>query len=143
MTPSRSARSRNPAKRSATPKASIRRFDVFAEYNRAQAIEEGMPPDRAKGHALWLAKIVAARRFGAPKEDSGFSGHKRGEEPRRGKWHVLGDKPQTDDLFDHEIVERMGRGFYRTVFAPAIRRARDQGKTYVDIRDSIRAGWKA
>jgi hypothetical protein len=26
----------------------------------------------------------------------------------RRKWHVLGGEPQTDQLFDHEIVERMG-----------------------------------
>jgi hypothetical protein len=32
------------------PNATIRRFDVFAEYTRQQAIEEGMPPDTAKGY---------------------------------------------------------------------------------------------
>jgi hypothetical protein len=46
------------------PNATICRFDVFAEYTRQQAIEEGMPPDMAKGYGLWLAKVVAARRFG-------------------------------------------------------------------------------
>lgn len=35
------------------PKAEIRRFDVFAEYNRLKAEHSGMPPDEAKGQWKW------------------------------------------------------------------------------------------
>jgi hypothetical protein len=41
----------------------IRRFDVFAEYTRQQAIGDGIAPDVAKGYSLWLAMEVAARRW--------------------------------------------------------------------------------
>lgn len=123
------------------PSSRIRRFDVFAEYRKQEQQDEGMPADRAKGYGLWVAKVVAARKFG----------RLRGGEPpsedetrarRRRKWHVLGGEPQTDKLFDHEIVERMGPAFYREVFAPAIRRAREQGETYESMRDRIRRRWK-
>jgi hypothetical protein len=36
---------------------------------------------------------------------------------------VLSGVRQTDKPFDHEIVEWIGREFYREVFAPAIREA--------------------
>ena len=47
------------------PKAVVRRFDIFAEYNRRKAAKEGQPAAHAKGYGLWLAKLVAARYFGA------------------------------------------------------------------------------
>ena len=122
------------------PRAAIRRFDVFAEYHRLEACAQGMAADRAKGHGLWLAKIVAARKFGRLEGVNGKTGEHEG--PAGAKWHVLGGKPQTATLFEREIVSRMGPGFYRRVFAPAVRRAFDEGKRYVDIRDSLRAGWK-
>jgi hypothetical protein len=59
-----------------------------------------------------------------------------------GEWHALDGEPQTDALFEHEIVERMGRAFYHRVFAPAIHDAREHGKSYESIRDAIRKGWK-
>ena len=34
------------------------------------------------------------------------------------------------------------RTFYRRVFAPSIRRAREDGKAYEEIRDTIRKPWK-
>src|ERR671916_1887382 len=46
------------------PQAPIRRFDVFAEVNRLNALAEGRPEDEAKGYGIWLAKVVAGRRFG-------------------------------------------------------------------------------
>ena len=123
------------------PRANIRRFDVFAEYNRVKAMKEKrLKLAKAKGHGLWVAKVVAARKFGAKpksKED--------GKEPKldRKGWHLLSGQPQTDALFDHEIIERMGPTFYRKVFAPAIRKAYLAGEDYVLIRDRIRADWKA
>src|SRR5947209_20092663 len=92
------------------PRAPIRRFDVFAEYNRQKAVEDGMAPDVAKGYGLWLAKVVAARRFGhsllkpppsrvretAPREPEG-AGHLE-----EGKWRTLSGEPQTDAVFGKE-----------------------------------------
>jgi hypothetical protein len=45
------------------PQAAVRRFDIFAEYNRRKAAKQGQPAAQAKGYGLWLAKLVAARRF--------------------------------------------------------------------------------
>ncbi len=126
------------------PRAQIRRFDVFAEYNRQRAVLDGMPLDEAEGYSLWLAKLVAARRFGRkPKPTGAKTKTPEKEPPRRGKWHVLDGKPQTDDLFQQEIVERMGKTFYHRVFVPAIRRAVRKGQDYTAIRDSIRSDWQA
>jgi hypothetical protein len=61
---------------------------------------------------------------------------------RRRKWHVLSGERQTDKLFDHEIVERMGAEFYRDIFEPAVRAAREQGQSYEAIRDRLRRRWK-
>jgi hypothetical protein len=121
------------------PLKPIRRFDIFAEYRKEEEQEKGMPADRAKGYGLWVAKVVAARKFGRMKD----RGKSDAEAPRRRrKWRMLSGIPQTDKLFDREIVDRMGDDFYREVFAPAIRTAREKGKPYESIRDSIRRRWK-
>lgn len=132
------------------PRLPIRRFDVFAEYNRDKAIEEGMPVDEAEGHGLWVAKVVASRRFGGglvshpPAKDSKPSeqGEDKEQEPEKPKWRALDGKPQTDEMFYDEIVHRMGKEFYETVFQPAIEQAVKEGRTYQSIRDTIRRDWK-
>ena len=124
---------------SVKPLKPIRRFDIFAEYRKEEEQEKGMPADQAKGYGLWVAKVVAARKFGRIKDRPTSDDDKP---RRRRKWRVLSGEPQTDKLFDHEIVERMGEEFYREVFVPAIRAARDKGRTYESIRDSIRRRWK-
>lgn len=124
------------------PKQAIRRFDVFAEYRKQEEEAKGVPEDIAKGYGLWVAKVVAARKFGRLKPKERGRGEERAEREDAqlvdGKWHVLGDEPQTDVLFDKQIVQRMGEDFYREVFAPAIREARAQGQKYESIRDSLR-----
>src|SRR5215204_994581 len=52
------------------PLQPIRRFDVFAETKRLEALAHGEPEDVAKGYGIRIAKIVASRRFGgsAPKK---------------------------------------------------------------------------
>ncbi|MEO2082551.1 MAG: hypothetical protein ABGX12_00820, partial [Desulfurobacteriaceae bacterium] len=46
------------------PQAPIRRFDVFAEWNKIKAVKElGFPEDEAKAYGLAVAKVVAARKF--------------------------------------------------------------------------------
>jgi len=133
------------------PKKPVRRFDVFAEYQRLEALKDGMPSDVAKGYGLWLAKIVAARKSQRTQagEQEAASGEKMRQKPSRepealvdGKWRTLGDEPQTDALFEKEIVERMGRPFYDRVFTPAVQEAFRKGMRYQEIRDSIREAWK-
>jgi hypothetical protein len=132
------------------PERPIRRFDVFAEYRKQDEEEKGHAEDEAMGYGLWVAKVVASRRFGGKPKDDDRKAHKDGkddESERRkhlvdGKWHTLDGEPQTDEQFEKEIVERMGRAFYGRVFAPAIEDARKSGKSYEAIRDSIRKSWK-
>ena len=122
------------------PKAPIRRFDIFAEYKRQEALHDGQSAAAAKGYGLWVAKVVASRRFRKEKPP-GEDGQRPAQPKQRGKWHKLDDKPQTDKLFDREIVARMGVTFYKRVFAPAIRRAIAAGHSYESIRDTLRANW--
>jgi hypothetical protein len=130
----------------AAPNQPIRRFDVFAEYTRQERREKGYPADEAKGYGIWLAKVVAARRFG---QQSAADGKKPGKTAEREdaheaepKFRSVGDELQTDETFDHDIIDRMGAQFYREVFVPAITEAREEGKRYESIRDTIRKGWK-
>lgn len=128
------------------PRAAIRRFDVFAEYNRLKAQKEDkLRATKAKGYGLWLAKVVAARKFGRlpePKEKGEKKDDRKEPKVNKQGWHELSGVAQTAALFDKEIVGRMGTTFYRRVFAPAVRKAFDSGKSYVEIRDTIRAGWR-
>ena len=59
------------------PRAPVRRFDVFAKYNRLQARKEGESAAQAKSYGLWLAKVVAAQKFGRLSKPTG---EKKGEE---------------------------------------------------------------
>ena len=129
----------------AKPRFPIRRFDVFAEYNRVKNEADGMPEDQAKGRGIWLAKVVAGRRGMPARTDGGrHEGRQDGEHPppEEEKFYSVGGEEQTDRTFDREIVERMGRDFYAEVFRPAIAAAFKEGKRYEEIRDSIRKGWK-
>lgn len=54
----------NAETRDVHPRQEIRRFAVFAEYTRNERREKGYPEDEATGYGIWLAKVVAARRFG-------------------------------------------------------------------------------
>ncbi len=121
----------------------IRRFDVFAEYSRQERLDKGYAENEAKGYGIWLAKVVAARRFGRQSERAKASsrGDHADEEPEA-LFRSVGDGLQTDETFDHDISARMGAAFYESVFAPAITEARDRGESYEDIRDTIRKGWK-
>ncbi len=131
---------------STPPRMQIRRFDVFAEYNRLQAEEKGLDPDAARGYGLWLAKVVAARKFARKGETKAALTDKLkegGKEQLEEKYRSLDGEPQTAELFDREIVGRMGDDFYREVFQPAIRSSFERHERYEDIRDAIRAGWNA
>lgn len=109
-----------------------------------------MPEDEAKGYGLWVAKVVAARRYGGgapprPKQHDGEGKpdeHEAAEKKPKEKWHKLDGHDQTDVLFEKEIVNRMGSQFYDTVFVPVIEEAIAQDKGYTAIRDTIRRDWK-
>ena len=135
------------------PLQPIRRFDVFAETKRLEALAHGEPDDVAKGYGIRIAKIVASRRFGGgaakkthhePKDAQGresTSGSRFGGEDG-GKFRAIDGEIQSDATFDREIVDRMGPEFYEVVFQPAIREALAAGRKYEQIRDTIRKDWK-
>ena len=125
-----------------SPNQPIRRFDVFAEYTRQERREKGFHEDQAKGYGIWLAKVVASRRFGQKSSLDGKKPSKKDEHEEEPKFRSVGDELQTDETFDHDIINRMGARFYDSVFVPAITEARAQGKSYETIRDTIRRGWK-
>ncbi|MCC7023272.1 MAG: hypothetical protein IT338_10610 [Thermomicrobiales bacterium] len=132
------------------PRQPIRRFDVFAETKRLEALAHGEPEDVAKGYGIRIAKIVASRRFGGAAKKPHKAKPAEGErEPGSrfagkggSKFRALDGELQTDETFDREIIDRMGPKFYDTVFAPAIRHALDEGRKYEQIRDTIRKDWK-
>lgn len=128
------------------PKQPIRRFDIFAEYNRLKGLEKGMDEPHAKGYGLWVAKVVASgggRRAGHQHATaaSAQQGEGRQATPAGQEWHEMGGELQTDALFEREIIQRMGADFYAHVFAPAIAQAAGQGRSYESIRDALRKEW--
>ena len=131
------------------PLATVRRFDVFAEYKRLEAERRGADADDARGYGIWVAKVVAGRRFGrshappAPGREPGAH-EERKDQDERPDWgpRELNGEPQTAATFEREIVQRMGEPFYERVFAPALREAFAAGERYERIRDAIRAQWK-
>lgn len=118
----------------AAPNQPIRRFDVFAEYTRQERREKGYPQDEAKGYGIWLAKVVASRRFGQKSSSDAKKPAKKAEREEDAreaepKFRSVGDELQTDETFDHDIIDRLGARFYAEVFVPAIAKAWEEGKT--------------
>ena len=128
------------------PLKAIRRFDVFAEVSRLEALKKGRSEAEAKGHGVWLAKVVAARRFGTKADRDGTAPGRAADRDRTPErddgFKAVGGELQTDETFDSEIIDRMGGRFYDETFAPAIQKAIESGQKYEDIRDTIRADWK-
>jgi hypothetical protein len=125
-------------------RAAIRRFDVFAEYTRLRNEAKGMSETASKAEALWLAKFVAGRKFAtAAGHEAAFPARPTRQPgvPAPVGVKSLDGKPQTAELFDREIVDRMGPEFYARVFAPAVAHAYHSGEKYEVIRDQIRASW--
>ena len=86
---------------------------------------------------------MASRRFGQKAaSESTKPAQKRERTEEEPKFRTVGDELQTDETFDHDIIDRMGAQFYDTVFVPVISEARAEGKSYGTIRDTIRRGWK-
>src|SRR5215212_2860230 len=78
------------------PRAPIRRFDVFAEYQRQEALADGIPADEAAGYGLWVAKVVAGRTYGrslfkgtpAQVREQAARHENAAEDRQRPKWHT-------------------------------------------------------
>ncbi len=134
------------------PLQPVRRFDVFAETKRLEALAHGAEDDVAKGYGIRIAKIVASKRYGGPPKSSETAGKpksasKTSAADRFGgddgaKFRALNGELQTDETFDQEIVARMGTEFYDQVFQPSIQQALSDGQKYEQIRDAIRKEWK-
>jgi hypothetical protein len=131
------------------PRMPIRRFDVFAEYERLKGLKQGMDEAHAEGYGVWVAKVVASgggRRAGATKAPAAAT-RERGarqeehEQPSEQEWHVLGGEPQTDETFQHDVIRRMGPEFYHKVFAPALAEQFAHGTRYEQLRDTVRKNW--
>jgi hypothetical protein len=105
---------------SVKPKRPIRRFDIFAEYNRLKGLDsKDLDEAHAKGYGLWVAKVVASgggrravgeqRETAAEKQPGAQKGHEHAKAPSaQQEWHELGGEPQPDALFDREITGCMG-----------------------------------
>jgi hypothetical protein len=122
------------------PRLQIRRFDIFAEWNRLKALtKHSMKEGDAQAYGLAVAKVVAARTLhGTPPEQTReLKKNARKETVDEPWWEHLGSSEE----FEQKIVERMGRSFYAETFQPAIKRAWDEGKDYEDIRDTLRKDW--
>lgn len=123
-----------------TPAQPIRRFDVFAEWNRLKArARHQMKEADARAYGLAVAKVVAARALhgASPDQTRELKRRARQDEVDEPWWEHLGSSEE----FELKIVERMGRDFYAQVFQPAIQQAWDAGKRYEDIRDELRGSW--
>jgi len=135
------------------PLQPIRRYDVFAETKRLEALAHGEPEDVAKGYGIRIAKIVASRRFGgstAKKPHHDKKDELEGESAKGSrfggeggaKFRALDGEIQSNETFDREIIDRMGPEFYEMVFQPAIRESLAAGRKYEQIRDTVRKDWK-
>ena len=49
--------SRSSAKDTLKPRRAIRRYDIFAEYNRLERLDKGMDEPHAKDYGPWVAKV--------------------------------------------------------------------------------------
>ncbi|WP_297445962.1 hypothetical protein [Desulfurobacterium sp.] len=121
------------------PKAPIRRFDIFAEWNRIKGIKElKLDPEDAKAYGLAVAEVVAARKFYGHRTK--YRGATR-EYIKKHEGTPWWRKMASPAEFDEKIVERMGKEFYEKVFSKKIEEAYREGKDYMDIRDSLRKEW--
>lgn len=127
------------------PQNNIRRFDVFTECERIKYTKRGFPLYVAKGLAIWTAKLVS----GGKLKKNFFSGPNTGyhkanlnssSNNNKSVFRSLNNVPQTDLMFDKEIIERMGKEFYEQTFQPMVRDNLSQGFEYRQFRDTLRNG---
>ena len=122
------------------PRQQIRRFDIFAEWNRLKARSlHHFSEAEAQAYGLAVAKVVAARKFAGHRPERVRDWKRRAtqEDVTEAWWTHLGSAAE----FADKIVARMGKSFYRHIFQPAVRRAWKDGQRYEQIRDALRVPW--
>jgi hypothetical protein len=122
------------------PQLQIRRFDIFAEWNRLKArTHHKLKEADARAYGLAVAKVVAGRTLhgSAPEQTRELKRRARQEQVDEPWWEHLGSSEE----FEQKIIKRMGREFYIQVFQPAVQQAWDAGQHYEDIRDTLRSAW--
>ncbi|NTU81771.1 MAG: hypothetical protein HGA45_20730 [Chloroflexales bacterium] len=122
------------------PKREIRRFDIFAEWNRLKGRNKAkLNEDDARAYGLAVAKVVAARKFSGhdPAQAKELKRKAKEEEVGEPWWEHLG----SGEEFARTVVARMGEAFYREVFQPAVLKAWEDGQRYEEIRDALREPW--
>ena len=86
----------------------IRRFDIFAEWNRLKArSRHHMSAADARAYGLAVAKVVASRKFhGTTPDQAKEPKHRaRNDDVSEQWWEHLG----SDDEFEQKIIRRMGK----------------------------------
>ncbi len=122
------------------PQREIRRFDIFAEWNRLKGRSKAKLSEAdARAYGLAVAKIVAARKFSGhdPAQAKELKRKAKEEEVGEPWWEHMGSAEE----FERKVVARMGEAFYREVFQPAVLRAWEGGQRYEEIRDTLREPW--
>ena len=111
----------------------VRRFDIFAIMNYLKNTAT-MDEDRAKGEAIWLAKLIANRKLYGhlqkAKADTEIKDEKTGKVQL---WKSLSGIAQTNVEYDKAITERFGADYPDMV--EAIKSALASGLSYNEIRD--------
>jgi len=121
----------------------IRRYDIFAITEYLKNLQKGLPEDVAKGDAIWLATLIASRKFSRgkvqPRTVNGKKDKKLAEKNGiyTSKWRMLSGKPQTDKVYDKNIIQRMGEDLYQIVLNK-VKELFEAGLDYMDYRDSVR-----
>ena len=122
----------------------IRRFDIFAIFNKVSK-EAELGDKHAKGYGIWMARMIAGKKFGASKPISSNSNYHPGKENEKKNgskkkgakvqtWLELSGKPQTDKEYDGELLKRFG-GANLIALETLIRKAYKKGLEYNLIRD--------
>lgn len=122
------------------PKREIRRFDIFAEWNRLKGLERGkLSQADAKAYGLAVAKVVAARKFSGhdPAQAKELKRKAKDEDVGEPWWEHLGSAEE----FARTVIARMGEEFYHNIFQPAVLQAWEGGQRYEEIRDALRESW--
>lgn len=118
------------------PKAPVRRYDVFAAWNYLEGLDEGGNEAKAKQYGVWMATVIAAHKFRRRAEQRGTA---KSLPPKEGRTAFQG---LTAEDYEERIRRRMGAGFHDQVFLPTLRKLRNEGRNYLEIRDEVRADWK-
>ena len=88
----------------------IRRFDIFAIMNFLKN-QNTMSEEKAKGEAIWLAKLVANRKLYGGGRKAKADTEAKSKSGKVQMWKSLSGIPQTDLEYDKAIVERFGEDY--------------------------------